>query len=141
MRLIRHIQKPLAGLLSLWLSGVVLLVGCQSSMAAAGPESCPMARKARMSHHCPKSLPEDPSRESITRSAPTYECCAFLPLVFDKARKVEPIQKVAFTQGVDRTIVIAPPIPKPGRGWQTGMYRARLPDRQGAFIKNRVLRI
>lgn len=141
MRLIRHIQRPLAGLLSLWLSGLVLLVGCQASMASAVPESCPMARKARMSHHCPKSAPEDPARESITRSAPMFECCAFLPLIFDKARKVEPIQKIAFNKVVDRPGVAAPPVSKPGRGWQTGMYRARISDHQGTFIKNRILRI
>src|SRR5256885_2014267 len=109
MKISSHIQKPIAALLSLWLSGVVLLLGCQASMASSRAESCPLAGTARMSHHCDRSMPDDPSREAIGRRLPfPTDCCAFLPALFDKTRTVQSIAKIAFAEAIDRPTLTMP---------------------------------
>lgn len=87
-------QKPLAAFLIVWLSGFVFLFCCEMSTAAATQdEFCPLAK---VQNHCDKSTEE--SRYLSASDLPhsnAAECCGFLPVVFDKKRKVEKVHQVA----------------------------------------------
>ncbi len=120
-----------------WLSGVVFVGCCQAANAAPSMEFCPMAVK---SHHCDKAQ-DEPVRDSLSRRIPACaDCCAFLPVMFDKARKIEPLQQVS----VARVVELEPARFKPVAVRTTSVrstYRARSPDKQATFIINRVFRI
>ncbi len=87
-----YIRVTLAGFMSVWLSGVVFLFCCQGTAAAAiEADHCPMAK---MSSHCDKAKQQTSNADFFERAAPAcVDCCAFLPAVFDKTRKVEPAQE------------------------------------------------
>ena len=84
----KYLHRSLAGVMAVWLSGVVFLLCCQTT-AAAMPDgdSCPMAK---MSSHCDKMKQQN--ADSAVFEAPPVNClnCGFLPVVFDKTRKIEP---------------------------------------------------
>jgi len=78
-----------------WLSGVLFLFCCGTMEArAADAELCPLAAKG--GSHCNKSKKENGAPVVSKRSGDSnFECCGFLPAVFDKTRKIEKIQKIA----------------------------------------------
>lgn len=86
----RMMQRSAAGFMAVWLSGFVFLFCCQNMRAAAEAEFCPMAKMG----HCDHAQKADPNAASFEKTQPVcVDCCAFLPAVFDKTRKVEPAQK------------------------------------------------
>lgn len=127
-----------AGLLAVWMSGIVFLLCCGAMPAAAEVESCPLAKKG----HCAKTSGDEKSRRSeiFQNADSSFDCCGFLPQVFDKVKKAE------------RNVEIAElPIKLEARSLsfdfiktQTSTfqhYRPRLPNRSGTYLKNRVFRI
>src|SRR5688500_5529333 len=89
----RRTRKATAGLLAVWLSGFVLLFCCGAMKARAGTESCPLA-KAKS--HCDKTNKAEPNAPVFSAdSGLRFDCCGFLPAVFDKARKIEKNQLAA----------------------------------------------
>ena len=131
IRKIAH--RSVAGVMAIWLSGIVLVFCCDVRGGQASHGSCPLAK---MSHHCDKA-------KQASTSAFAFDGmgrCELLPAVFDKSRKVEQIEKqsaatpalavVRFSLPLVRHVSVSP-IP-------TLVY---VPDRQGSFIRNRVLRI
>jgi len=88
----QNIKRIISGSLIIWLSGVVFLFCCgMPKTQASNAESCPLAK----THHCSKQSNAETISDfvSIEREPQSLECCKFLPLVFDKARKIEKIQK------------------------------------------------
>lgn len=71
-----------------WLSGLVFLVCCRQTLAATETHGfCPMAK---MGGHCDRSRRD--SAPSWTADDSGGEClagCAYLPVIFDKSRKVD----------------------------------------------------
>lgn len=101
----QNTKRIIAGLLAVWLSGVVFLFCCEMPMAkAAEAESCPLAK----TNHChKKSAGADVSQfVSLQTDDRTFDCCRFPSQVFDKARKIETIQQTA---AVATIVKVAPP--------------------------------
>lgn len=132
-------KRIFAGLLAVWLSGVVFLLCCTAPEAkAAETESCPLAKKG----HCQKSANDEKALrfESFGSGGTSFDCCGFLPRVFDKFRKTEKSEQVA---ALPVQVKIAPqssgfiklqPVAFSG-------YRPPPPNRSGTYLKNRVFRI
>lgn len=81
-------QRIISGALVLWLSGVALLFCCGNMEArAAEVDSCPLAKTS----HCKKQSGDEANVDfaRFQKNSLTFDCCAFLPKVFDKARKIE----------------------------------------------------
>ena len=130
-------HKTLAGSMAVWLSGIVFLFCCQEMSAATQPEFCPLAK---MSGHCDKADLNSDSSVVENTSAQHFDCCAFLPVVFDKARKVDTVQK--------QVAITSEPI-RPRYVDQTTHFstvsfvaiNSRVADRHDSYLKNRVFRI
>lgn len=93
----QSIKKTIAGSLIIWLSGIVFLLCCEMPIAqASNVESCPLAK----TQHCSKqsSVGENSDFALFQTSQPAFDCCNFFSLVFDKARKIEPTQKIVTAQ-------------------------------------------
>jgi hypothetical protein len=142
-------KRVFAGLLAVWMSGIVFLFCCGAMPNAKAQgldaESCPLAKKG----HCDKSMNggESPVDNNASRfdanpaDGSSFDCCGFLPQVFDKARKTENIKQVAAIA----TTQAAPSLPKfvfiktaPNAFYS---YRPRPLNRSGTYLKNRVFRI
>jgi hypothetical protein len=79
------------------LSGVVFLLCCEMPIAqASNVESCPLAK----TQHCSKrsSIEVNTDFALLQTRQPAFDCCSFLSLVFDKARKIEKTQKIVAIQ-------------------------------------------
>lgn len=142
-------KRVFAGLLALWMSGIVFLFCCGAMPNAKAQgldaESCPLAKKG---HHCDKSTGEkSPSDENAVRfdanlaDDSSFDCCGFLPLVFDRARKTENIKQVAAIATAQAApnspqFVFIKIEPKVAFG-----YQPRPLNRSGTYLKNRVFRI
>jgi hypothetical protein len=93
----RNIKQTVAGSLIIWLSGIVFLFCCEMPKAqASNVESCPLAK----TNHCSKQsdVKTVSGFASLQTNQQSFDCCKFLPLVFDKARKIEKIQKAETAQ-------------------------------------------
>jgi hypothetical protein len=93
----RSIKQTVAGSLIIWLSGVVFLLCCEMPAAqASNVESCPLAK----TQHCSKqsSVEVNSNFVLLQTGQPVFDCCNFLSLVFDKARKIEKTQKIVAAQ-------------------------------------------
>lgn len=132
-------KRIFAGLLAVWLSGVVFLLCCGMPKAqAAEIESCPLAKKG----HCAKSSGDENALrfEIIQNADASFDCCGFLPQVFDKVRKAERIQEVP-------ELPIKPEVPALSfdliktQAAASFYYRPRAVDRSGTYLRNRVFRI
>jgi hypothetical protein len=68
-----------------------------------------------------------------------FDCCGYLPAVFDKARKVD--QSVPVT--APERVAITPRLitPTPIRATLVSAYQARLADKSRTFISTQVFRI
>jgi hypothetical protein len=132
-------QRITAGVLVIWLSGVVLLFCCGNMKAqAAEADSCPLAKTS----HCDKhsSVEDDPETARFQTESRAFDCCGFLPKVFDKARKIEKDPQAAPTMPTAKisapkfSFVVAA-IKAPGA------YRPPVHNRGGTYLKNCVFRI
>ena len=74
--------------MSVWLSGVVFLLCCEKiNGKTSEPEFCPLAK---MSGHCDKAGQANSNSLVIeTANETCADGCGFLPVVFDKTRKIE----------------------------------------------------
>lgn len=93
----RSIKQTVAGSLIIWLSGVVFLLCCEMPRTqASNVESCPLAK----AQHCSKqsSIEINSDFALLQATQPAFDCCNFLSLVFDKARKIEKTQKIVAAQ-------------------------------------------
>jgi hypothetical protein len=79
-------RSTLAGFMVMWLSGVVFLVLCHGQSANT-MESCPLVR---LGAHCDKADKEKDSEKVTKQSSETgIDCCAFIPVFFDKTRTAD----------------------------------------------------
>ena len=132
-------KRIFAGLLAVWMSGIVFLLCCAAPEAvAAETESCPLAKK----RHCPKSAGDEKTLrfESFGSGGATSDCCGFLPRVFDKVRKIEKAEQIA---ALPVRIKSAPQLfglikLQPGVFLS---YRPPPQNRSGTYLKNQVFRI
>ncbi|HEX8250241.1 MAG TPA: hypothetical protein VF599_18855 [Pyrinomonadaceae bacterium] len=132
-------QRIISGALVIWLSGVVLLFCCGNMEAqAAETDSCPLAKTS----HCdqPSSRENNPDSARFQKESRAFDCCAFLPKVFDKARKIEknpqasiatPISKISAPRFSFAAVTIK--VPK--------VYRPLVHNRGSTYLKNCVFRI
>jgi hypothetical protein len=87
-------QRIISSVLVIWLSGIVLLFCCGNmETQAAGTDSCPLAKTS----HCDKQSGGENNLDfaRFQKESQAFDCCGFLPKVFDKARKIEKIPQVA----------------------------------------------
>lgn len=131
-------HKALAGSMSIWLSGIVFLFCCEMPGAAAEKEFCPLTK---VSEHCDKAEKKNaPSGIARANGERGFDCCGFLPAIFDKSRKIEPAQKQLATVAKHAAPKFKPP--------QTGTYtpgfsshHTQVLGENNFFVKHCVLRI
>lgn len=135
----RFTHNATGGFMMIWLSGVVFLFCCEMPGGRAEAEEfCPLKR---VSEHCDKAEELSKIGFAIDRSKePMADCCAFIPAVFDKARKIDKSQLLA-APAAER--VISRPIRSGTFSISNPTYSA--PNfvliRSGTYLKNRTLRI
>lgn len=138
-------KRIFAGLLAVWMSGIVFLLCCGAMQAKSGAEieSCPLAK----SEHCGKSksgnpnLDEsDPQIKAVFSESASFDCCGFLPYVFNKIKKSENIQQIV---AVKSRVVIDPPsfISIKNEPENFFSYCSRPLNKSGTYLKNRIFRI
>jgi len=130
-------QKFVSSLLIVWLSGFVLLFCCGMMEVQAKTEFCPLA-KAKS--HCDKSKTDDSATSLNLSENETFDCCGFLPAVFDKARKIEKDPQTANI--ADKVKVERLRFSPVANSFEiAGIYRSPIYDREKIFIRNCVFRI
>jgi hypothetical protein len=140
MASVRNIlQRSLAGFMAVWLSGVVFLFCCPEMKAAAAADFCPMMQ---MSSHCDHAAKQEPANDSVEGVRPAcFECCAFLPVVFDKSRKIDVVQKQISAPKEELALAKfkfpAARFAMP----QSRLLKQRVADRHGTYLVNGVFRI
>src|SRR5437763_16653697 len=82
------IRKSVAAFMAVWLSGFVFIFCCYANSTASHmTEFCPMHTA---SHHCDGGMEQNDASTAVGRAeAVCFDCCGYLPAVFDKARKVD----------------------------------------------------
>ena len=137
-------KRVFAGLLAVWMSGVVFLFCCGMPKAqAAEIESCPLAKAS----HCRKSASDTSPKDEEALRVETFQsgglafnCCGFLPQVFDKAKKAE--QSLQIADAPKRAIIEPPALVFIKIEPDTfTVYRPRPLNRSGTYLRNRVFRI
>ena len=79
--------------LAVWLSGFVFLFCCgMMDVRAVETEFCPLAKSAS---HCSKAKPDENQIAFLSEHTSRFDCCYFLPAVFDKVRKIQKTQQIA----------------------------------------------
>jgi hypothetical protein len=131
-------RKVTSSLLALWLSGFVLLFCCAAMETRAETEFCPLA-KAKS--HCDKT--DEAEADVPVFSADSglrFDCCGFLPAVFDKARKIEKNQQTA---NIAEQLKVERPVFSFVKtdSANDNFYRPPPFYQKKIFIKNRVFRI
>jgi len=130
-------QRIISSLLVVWLSGLVFLFCCGTMEAQARGEFCPLA-KAKS--HCDKSKNDDSAIVLEQSGNVTFDCCGFLPAVFDKTRKVEKNQQPANV--ADKIKIDRPQFFLVKSKYETdGIYHPPILNQEKAFIVNCVFRI
>ena len=133
-------HRSLTALMVVWLSGVVFLFCCQNTKAASAmADSCPMAK----SHsHCDKAGKTDGKGPFIDASTPVCLQCAFLPVVFDKSRKVEVVRtQVAEPAAAVAVKTFRLPVMAAAINVLASPFQTRVADRHGTYVRNCVFRI
>lgn len=132
-------HRTVAGLLAIWLSGVIFLICCEKiNGKMADADMCPMAK---MSVDCDKG--KEPNLSGATMrngSNLCLECAGIIQAVFNKSRRVETVQKYV---AVSSTPVIVKFSAAALIGHTPAFVdsQARLPDKQRTFVRNCVFRI
>ena len=131
-------KQIISGLLAVWLSGFVLLFCCGAMQTTAAKEICPLAKAG---NHCDKTKSETNSTTFSSESDnQNFDCCAFLPALFEKARKLEKSQQSA--QVPDKLKFDAPRFSFAENDFQVAeIYHPPEFNQEKIFIKNCVFRI
>jgi len=98
----QNTKRVVAGLLAVWLSGVVFLFCYEPSKAKVlETESCPLSKTS----HCNKKSPEETVSQLALLQAENQaiDCCRFPSQVFDKARKLETNQQLTEVLSIVKT--------------------------------------
>ncbi len=132
------LQKIMSASLAVWLSGVVLLFCCGTMEAqTAEMEFCPLAKAEK---HCNKTKADDNQTSFSGESGSSFDCCNFLPAIFDKVRKIEKTERVALI--ADKIKVESPRfLPVKNNFERAENYRKSSFYQEKIFIKNCVFRI
>jgi hypothetical protein len=133
------LQRSTAGFMAVWLSGAVFLLCCPEMTAATPADSCPLAK---MSSHCDHAAKQETGNDSVEGVRPAcFECCAFLPIVFDKSRKIDVVQKEIVAPAEELAVskfefpsISIKPISRV-------IFERHVPDRRGTYLVNGVFRI
>jgi hypothetical protein len=124
------------------LSGFVFLFCCVAMFG--GPMWEASSSMDSMSDHCKKAMAAKSAKESDNgfelRGAERFDCCGFLPAVFDKNRKIDRIDKVE-TVSSQRISVRFDIKQAAGRPSTIVKRRPYIPDRRYTFLKYQVFRI
>ena len=132
-------RKTLAGFMAIWLSGVVFLLCChvQNTMAA-GMESCPLVK---LGAHCDKADKEKDSEKVEKQSTePGMDCCAFIPVLFEKTRTRDSNQQIAIV--APTTVVVKPRLVAVQINFAPAYpYLSTVLIKSDTFLKNRTFRI
>jgi hypothetical protein len=135
----RLTQRIISGALVIWLSGVVLLFCCGNMQARVSEaDSCPLAKAG----HCDKQAVSENAVDfaSFQRETGAFDCCGFLPKVFDKARKIEKIPQPATAATVAK--ISAPKFSfVVQRVESPKVYQPAIRNRGSTYLKNCVFRI
>lgn len=137
---LRLSQRIISGALVIWLSGVVLLFCCgkMEARAAAEADSCPLAKTS----HCDRQSGAENAVDfaSFQRESGAFNCCGFLPELFDKARKIEKNPQALTTAMSAKTratkfsfVIREVKSPK--------IYQPAIRNRGSTYLKNCVFRI
>lgn len=131
--------RTLSGLMAILLSGIVFLLCCE--MPSGNADNADLLTDS-LSEHCKRAMAKKNPGVSVEISeGDTFDCCGFLPGIFDKDRKLSSVDRLETVhQGkvsVPTKIIVVfdfrtPVIPLP---------KAYIPDRQSTFLKNQVFRI
>ncbi len=124
--------------MAVWLSGFVFLFCCQPIDAKPAADSCPLKK---MGVHCDMAEKQNTASDVVDRSTePCVDCCAFLPIVFDKTRKIEQNQKQIAV--VPEALTRRPAIIRPANfSHSLPAIRSRVSNRHGTYLRNCVFRI
>jgi hypothetical protein len=133
-------RNALAGFLVFWLSGVLFLVCCGTTKTqAAEMQFCPLAAKGKSHCHKTKSVSDLPNVSALTETQ-NFDCCGFLPAVFDKTRKIEKTQHAA--KLVDKVKIDSPKFIFDGKDFESfAYYQPFVSNQTKIFIKNCIFRI
>lgn len=124
-------------MLAVWLSGFVLLFCCGAIEARAETAVCPLQRAKS---HCDKAAKAELDAALFVDSNLKFDCCDFLPAIFDKTRKIEKTPQIV---GVSRAKIAAPRFERVVAHdfVIAAAYRAPQLFQKKIFIKNQVFRI
>lgn len=128
----------MSGFMAIWLTGLVFVFCCGMMEAPASVEICPLAKAGS---HCNKMKSESDSPHfSGETNGFSFDCCAFLPALFDKVRKLEKYQETA--QVPDKLKIDAPRFSFAENNFQTTEnYQPPSFHSEKIFIKNCIFRI
>lgn len=125
--------------MAIWLSGVVFLLCChvQNTMVA-GMETCPLVK---LGAHCDKAEKEKDSEKVEKQSTePGMDCCAFIPVLFEKTRTRDGNHQVAVV-APPTTVVIPRLVPVQTNFAPAYAYFSPVLIKNDTFLKNRTFRI
>lgn len=124
--------------MAFWLTGLVFLLCCGMMDSPASVEFCPLAKAGS---HCDKMKAEiDLPKFSGESDGFNFDCCGFLPQLFDKVRKLEKFQETA--QVSDKLKIDLPRFSLVQNNFHLSEnYYAPIFASNKIFIKNRVFRI
>lgn len=134
----QNIKKLTSGLMAVWLSGFVFLFCCGTMpFQAAETDFCPLAKAGG---HCNKSKESNDSPKFSGDSTASFNCCEFLPKVFDRFRNVEKAQKAV--QPADKPLVERPRFIAVETNFkQVQIFHQPIFPKENIHIKNCVFRI
>ncbi|MDQ3321817.1 MAG: hypothetical protein M3525_05185 [Acidobacteriota bacterium] len=132
----QNAKKFAVASLVFWMSGVLFLFCCETTEAAE-TESCPLPKTS----HCSRQS----SSESVSQFASVHlkdalDCCRFLPQIFDKARKIETVQKAE--PAAESVKVPQPKFSIASRAFPAKItFQSVVINREDTHLKNGVFRI
>lgn len=130
-------QRIVSSLLVVWLSGLVFLFCCGAMEVQAKTEFCPLAKGKS---HCDKAKIGDSAFLLKQSENEVFDCCGFLPAVFDKARKIEKTLQAA--KIADKIKIESPRFSAAANNFEAiEIYYSPIYDREKIFIRNCVFRI
>jgi hypothetical protein len=141
MRKVKKYTKiGLSGVMTVLLSGTVFLLCCATS-SSAQQASCPL-KKAKAAH-CDRSASNALNAAGNPTEEPSSECCGFLALVYNKARKLERGETVSVAVASSHATV-RPERISLGSGPTSQPvidYRGFPVNKSQTFLRNRTFRI
>ncbi len=134
----QNTKKIVAASLIFWMSGILFLFCCETTKVEAQAESCPLAK----AHHCSKQISSGGVSPfaSVQLEQQAFDCCRFLPQIFDKARRIEKIQKVELATA--SATILLPKFSVATRQFPARKtFRPVIINRENTHLKNCVFRI